>query len=70
MVERYFQEVILFMDENIKHGAGAYSNYLDKLQEVHRAIVSTSKEGVCPEHTVHLQTQEHADTVVFYFAQK
>lgn len=47
MVEKCFQEVVLAVEQSIKHGAGGRANYLNKLQDIYRDILAASKEGVC-----------------------
>lgn len=47
MVEQYFQEVVLAMEQGIQHGAGGCANYMDRLQHIHRDILTACKEGVC-----------------------
>lgn len=45
MVEKYFQEVVLVVEESVKHGAGHCANYLAKLQDIYRDILTSSKDG-------------------------
>lgn len=47
MVEKYFQEVVQIVEESIKDGAGDQANYLDKLNDIHKNIMTASKEGAC-----------------------
>lgn len=46
MVEKYFQEVVLLVEQSIKHGTDGRANYLNKLQHIYRDILTASKEGV------------------------
>ncbi|XP_068192772.1 phosphoinositide 3-kinase regulatory subunit 6 isoform X2 [Antennarius striatus] len=56
MMEQYFQEVVLVMDESIKQGAAGHSNYLDKLQNIYRTIMAGSKEITTVEPDIALPT--------------
>lgn len=47
MVEKYFQEVVLAVEQSIKHGAGGRADYLNTLQHIYRDILTASEEGVC-----------------------
>ncbi len=47
MVEKYFQQVVLAVEQSMKHGAGGREIYLNKLQDIYRDILTASKEGVC-----------------------
>ncbi|XP_070778688.1 phosphoinositide 3-kinase regulatory subunit 6 isoform X3 [Enoplosus armatus] len=44
MVERYFQEVVLAVEQSIQHGPGGCATYLNKLQHIYRDILTASKE--------------------------
>ncbi|XP_041813189.1 phosphoinositide 3-kinase regulatory subunit 6 isoform X2 [Chelmon rostratus] len=46
MVEKCFQEVVLAVEQSIKHGAGGRANYLNKLQDIYRDILAASKEDI------------------------
>ncbi|XP_035510884.1 phosphoinositide 3-kinase regulatory subunit 6-like [Morone saxatilis] len=46
MIEKYFQEVVLAVEQSIKHGAGGHANYLNKLQDICRDILTASKEEI------------------------
>ncbi|XP_070703515.1 phosphoinositide 3-kinase regulatory subunit 6 [Pempheris klunzingeri] len=46
MVEKYFQEVVLAVEESIKHGTGGRANYLNKLQHVYRDVLTASEEDI------------------------
>ncbi|XP_051244356.1 phosphoinositide 3-kinase regulatory subunit 6 isoform X2 [Dicentrarchus labrax] len=46
MIEKYFQEVVLAVEQSIKHGAGGHANYLSKLQDIYRDILTASKEEI------------------------
>lgn len=35
------------MEESIEQGAGGHANYLLKLKDIYREIVTASAEGVC-----------------------
>lgn len=47
MVEKYFQEVVVAVEQSVKRGAGGRENYLNKLQQVYGDILSASRDGVC-----------------------
>ncbi|KAK9535552.1 hypothetical protein VZT92_007927 [Zoarces viviparus] len=44
MVKTYFQEVVLAVEKSVKHGAGGHANYVNILQNIHRDILTASKE--------------------------
>ncbi|XP_053194814.1 phosphoinositide 3-kinase regulatory subunit 6 [Scomber japonicus] len=44
MVEKYFQEVVLAVEQSIKHGAGGRADYLNRLQDIYRDILTASNE--------------------------
>ncbi|XP_068575250.1 phosphoinositide 3-kinase regulatory subunit 6 [Cebidichthys violaceus] len=43
-VKTYFQEVVLAVEKSVKHGAGGRENYLNRLQQIYRDILTASKE--------------------------
>ncbi|XP_073350178.1 phosphoinositide 3-kinase regulatory subunit 6 [Pagrus major] len=45
VVEKYFQEVVLAVEQSIQHGAGGRAEYLNKLHDIYRDILTASKEG-------------------------
>ncbi|CAK6960357.1 phosphoinositide 3-kinase regulatory subunit 6 [Scomber scombrus] len=46
MVEKYFQEVVLAVEQSIKHGAGGRADYLNRLQHIYRDILAASNEEI------------------------
>ncbi|XP_042249158.1 phosphoinositide 3-kinase regulatory subunit 6 isoform X2 [Thunnus maccoyii] len=46
MVEKYFQEVVLAVEQSIKHRAGGHADYLNRLQHIYRDILTASKEEI------------------------
>ncbi|XP_038550309.1 phosphoinositide 3-kinase regulatory subunit 6 [Micropterus salmoides] len=46
VVEKYFQEVVLLVEQSIKHGTDGRANYLNKLQHIYRDILTASKEEI------------------------
>ncbi|XP_044038345.1 phosphoinositide 3-kinase regulatory subunit 6 isoform X2 [Siniperca chuatsi] len=46
VVEKYFQEVAIVVEQSIKHGAGGRANYLNKLQHIYRDILTASKDEI------------------------
>nr|XP_046271007.1 phosphoinositide 3-kinase regulatory subunit 6 isoform X2 [Scatophagus argus] len=46
VVEKYFQDVVLVVEESIKKGASGRANYLVKLQDTYRDILTTSGEEI------------------------
>lgn len=49
MVEKYFQEVVLIVEESVKHGAAHYDNYLASLHNIYSDILTSFKEGTYSE---------------------
>lgn len=45
MVEKYFQELVLVVEESIKCGAAGRANYLLKLQDIYSNIITACKKG-------------------------
>ncbi|XP_029914541.1 phosphoinositide 3-kinase regulatory subunit 6 [Myripristis murdjan] len=45
LVQRYFQEVSLAVEQSVEHGALGHTNYLNRLQHIYRDIMTTSKGG-------------------------
>nr|XP_020478742.1 phosphoinositide 3-kinase regulatory subunit 6-like [Monopterus albus] len=44
MVEKYFQEVVLAVEQSVKHGAAGSAAYMNRLQHMQRDILAASKE--------------------------
>lgn len=49
MVEKYFQEVVLAVEQSIERGADDQENYVKKLEVIYRDILTASQEGLCSE---------------------
>lgn len=47
VVEKYFQEVVVAVEQSIQGGAGGRAKYLNRLHDIYRDILTASNEGVC-----------------------
>ena len=68
MVEKYFQEVVLAVEQSIKHRAGGHADYLNRLQHIYRDILTASKEGVCSSSVLaHIMSMSRGKNILTGF---